>query len=142
MPGPSIPDLGRSRWSGAETSMLRWVAILLTVLLIGLQYRLWMAEGGIRDLWAVEEDVKARGAAVQRLEERNRLIEAEVIDLKTGLDAIEARARSELGLIGSGEVFYQVIEPVQPDLTTPRVFEGRLPGPPDGQRAPAEANED
>ncbi|MGC9456910.1 MAG: cell division protein FtsB [Halothiobacillaceae bacterium] len=122
--------------------MLRWVAILLTVLLIALQYRLWMAEGSIRDLWAVEEEVKARELDVQRLEERNRVIEAEVIDLKTGLDAIEARARSELGLIGEDEMFFQVIEPVQPESTTPRIFEAQVPGMTGGVQSPEQANED
>jgi len=98
--------------------MLRWVALLLFVLLLGLQYKLWLTEGGIPGLWQAREDLAERQQQIQLLKERNRLIEAEVIDLKTGFDAIEARARSELGLIGEGETFFQVIEPVQPDATT------------------------
>jgi len=98
--------------------MLRWVALLLAVLLAGLQYKLWLADGGVPDLWEVRDKLAAQEQRIVSLKERNRMIEAEVIDLKTGFDVIEARARSELGLIGEGEVFFQVIEPIQPDATT------------------------
>ena len=87
--------------------MLLAVLITLTALV---QYRLWFADGGSRDLWRVEAAVAERRAANDKLVVRNRLLAAEVGDLKRGLEAVEERARVELGLLGEGETFYQIVD--------------------------------
>ena len=75
-----------------------------------LQYQLWLGDDSVRALNMLEEELNAQHAINSELEERNRLLEIEVIDLKDGLEAVEERARSELGMIGEDEVFYLIIE--------------------------------
>lgn len=82
----------------------------LVLLLAVLQYQLWMGERGLRDVWRLHETVQAQEQDNQRLKERNQALAAEVKDLKQGLEAVEERARSELGMIKKGETFYQVVE--------------------------------
>lgn len=89
--------------------MLRWIAVILIVLLVALQVKLWLGEGGMRDLHALRARVAAQQAENAKLKQRNQALSAEVQDLKHGQQAIEARARSELGLIKPGETFYQVV---------------------------------
>ncbi len=91
--------------------MLRAVVIVLLVLLVTLQYTLWFGDGGYRDVAWLKKQVAEQKAENRRLRERNRALEAEVVDLKQGRQAIEGRARSELGLIKPGEIFYQVVGP-------------------------------
>ena len=85
------------------------VYILLALLLL-LQYPLWFGSGGAFALWALHREIDAQRAENARLAERNQALAAEVIDLKQGLEAIEERARAELGMIKKGETFYQVVE--------------------------------
>jgi cell division protein FtsB len=80
------------------------------VLFIGLQYRLWLADGGILELRRIEQSITEQKARNEKLRARNRTLAAEVRDLKNGLDAIEARARAELGMVGENETFYRVVE--------------------------------
>jgi len=82
---------------------------LLILMLIGLQYRLWFGEGSVQEVWRLNEESKQSRAELIRLRGRNQALEAEVADLKSGLDAIEERARSELGMIDSEEKFYQFV---------------------------------
>ncbi|SFD06611.1 cell division protein FtsB [Thiohalospira halophila DSM 15071] len=89
---------------------MRWVAGLLALLLVGLQFRLWSDEGGLPEVWRLEAAVAEQGAANAELAERNRALRAEVEDLKRGLDAIEERARSELGMIREGETFFLLVD--------------------------------
>lgn len=84
---------------------------LLLALFLALQYRLWFAEGSRIEVFHLERDVAAEQRRIDDLRERNRALEAEVEDLKQGLDAIEARARADLGMIREDETFYQVVEP-------------------------------
>ena len=86
---------------------LLWLLILLLLLL---QYRLWVGDGSLAEVWDLYQQVEAQREENQRLRERNQALEAEVKDLKQGLDAIEERAREELGMIKDGETFYQIIE--------------------------------
>jgi cell division protein FtsB len=86
------------------------IAIVLLFLLIWLQYKIWLQDGGVPEVLQLEQEVAAENAEVERLQERNQSLDAEVKDLKRGLDAIEERARSEMGMIKEGEVYYQVIE--------------------------------
>jgi cell division protein FtsB len=83
---------------------------LLAVLLAALQYQLWFGRGGIGDLAELHSARDAQSLENRRLRERNRALEAEVADLKSGLEAIEERARTEMGMIREDEVFYQIIE--------------------------------
>jgi cell division protein FtsB len=82
-------------------------------LLVALQYPLWFGNGGILALWQLQREVAAHKAEIASLHARNRALEAEVLDLKQGLEAIEERARNELGMVKKGETFYQIIEPPQ-----------------------------
>lgn len=83
---------------------------LLSVLLAALQYQLWYGRGGIGDLVLLHSARDAKALENRRLGERNRVLEAEIADLKSGLEAIEERARTEMGMIREDEVFYQIIE--------------------------------
>ncbi len=83
---------------------------LLVVLLAALQYQLWYGRWGIGDLAELHSARDAQSLENRRLRERNRALEAEVADLKSGLEAIEERARTEMGMIREDEVFYQIIE--------------------------------
>ncbi len=89
---------------------MKWLTLSLAVLLALLQYVLWFGDGGVRDLWQLERQVAEQQSENERLTERNDALAAEVRDLKTGLEAVEARARLELGMIKEDEVFYQVID--------------------------------
>jgi cell division protein FtsB len=86
------------------------IAFVLLVLLIWLQYKIWLQDGGIPEVIQLQQEVEEVKTEVQKLQERNSSLDAEVKDLKKGLDAIEERARSEMGMIKEGEVYYQVIE--------------------------------
>ena len=90
---------------------MKIIAFVLLVLLIWLQYKIWLQDGGIPEVVQLQQEVKEVKTEVQQLQERNLSLDAEVKDLKKGLDAIEERARSEMGMIKEGEVYYQVIEP-------------------------------
>lgn len=89
--------------------MLRWIALLLVLMLIGLQVRLWSPHGGMPEVGNLRMAVKKQAEENARLLQRNQALEADVYDLKHGDEAIEARARAELGLIKPGETFYQVV---------------------------------
>jgi cell division protein FtsB len=86
------------------------IMILLTVILVLLQYRLWFSHAGLPSAMHLHRSVEIQRADNEKLEERNQVLAAEVQDLKSGLDAIEERARSELGMIKEGETFFQIIE--------------------------------
>lgn len=94
----------------------RIVTALLIAALLALQYRLWVSPNGMRDLWRTEAAIEAQSAENARLEERNRRLAAEVRDLKEGRAAIEERARTDLGMIGANETFFQVM-PAGPEAS-------------------------
>ncbi len=89
---------------------MKKIAFVLLVLLIWLQYKIWLQDGGVPEVLQLQQEVEQVKGEVQQLQERNASLDAEVKDLKKGLDAIEERARSEMGMIKQGEVYYQVIE--------------------------------
>jgi cell division protein FtsB len=89
---------------------VRWLVAILLVVLIWLQYRLWVGEGSFAEVHALREEIAGQQEEIERLRARNRVLEAEVQDLRAGQDALEERARSELGMIKRGEIFLQVIE--------------------------------
>ena len=93
---------------------MRIFAIILGVSLVLLQYRLWVSDHGMREVWRLSQSLEAQSAANAEQRARNRQLLAEVTDLKVGLAALEERARSELGMVGSNETFYQVVTPATP----------------------------
>ena len=94
---------------------MKIIAFALLLLLIWLQYKIWLQDGGIPEVLELQEDVEEVTVEVKKLQERNSSLDAEVKDLKKGLEAIEERARSEMGMIKQGEVYYQVIESSKDD---------------------------
>jgi cell division protein FtsB len=87
---------------------MRFLMVVLAVVLVLLQARLWLSNGGLREVWRLETEVTRRSEDNARLAARNSALEAEVRDLKQGLAAAEERARTELGMIQDGETFYQI----------------------------------
>lgn len=88
---------------------MRLVTTFLLLLLVLLQYRLWFGNGSLTDIHHLTAIKEAQIQENSVLEERNLSLAAEVIDLKQGLDAIEERARSEMGMIKEEETFYQIV---------------------------------
>lgn len=93
---------------------MKLVALILLILLVWLQYKLWLHEGGVPEVLKLEAEVGGVQEQVRILQNRNDALDAEVRDLKKGLEAIEERARSDMGMIKQGEVYYQVIEDAAP----------------------------
>lgn len=89
-----------------------FIAVLAAVTLL-LQIRLWVGEGGMSEAWQLRKAVEVQRQENQRLSMRNKALDAEVQDLKQGMNAVEERARSELGMIREGETFYQIIDSQQ-----------------------------
>jgi cell division protein FtsB len=92
---------------------MKWLAAALALVLILLQYRIWVSDNGVRQVEHLRQAVAAQQSEDTQLAERNRQLAAEVRDLKTGMDALEERARSDLGMIARNETFYQVV-PARP----------------------------
>lgn len=88
---------------------MKLINLILIVLLVMLQYRLWAGQGSIVEVRELEARKAMQLEENQKLEERNLSLGAEVLDLKQGLEAIEERARSEMGMIGSDETFFRII---------------------------------
>ncbi|MET3108611.1 cell division protein FtsB [Oxalobacteraceae bacterium GrIS 2.11] len=88
---------------------MRFIAVVLTSLLVLIQYPLWLGKGGWLRVWDMEHQVGVAHARVQELKTRNAKLESEVNDLKDGTDAVEERARYELGMLKKGEVFIQIL---------------------------------
>jgi len=82
-------------------------------LLVLMQYPLWIGSAGAINVWQLDAQIGEQKHINQSLLQRNRALEADVLNLKSGIDAIEERARLELGMIKPGEVFFQVIEPAR-----------------------------
>ncbi|WP_395827731.1 cell division protein FtsB [Collimonas sp.] len=90
---------------------MRLIAIFLTVLLILVQYPLWLGKGGWLRVWDMDQQVRAAHDKIDELKARNAKLDSEVHDLKEGTGAVEERARSELGMIKQGEIFVQILDP-------------------------------
>jgi cell division protein FtsB len=88
---------------------MRVLLVILLLVLILLQMKMWFGEGGFRDVRRLEQRVEEQARENETLAQRNRELQAEVEDLRQGLEAVEERARSELGLIKENEEFYQVV---------------------------------
>jgi cell division protein FtsB len=89
---------------------MRALSIVFATLILLLQYPLWLGKGGWLRVWEIDRQVTAQKDGNARLRVRNAAMDAEVRDLKQGYDAIEERARYELGMIRQDEVFYQILD--------------------------------
>ena len=98
---------------------MRIFAAVLGLALVLLQYRLWLSDQGIREVSRLQAAVELQAAANREQAERNRQLVAEVTDLRGGLTALEERARSELGMVGNSETFYQVVTAATPAPAAP-----------------------
>jgi cell division protein FtsB len=104
---------------------MRWLTLVLVALIAALQYPLWLGKGSWLRVWQVDQEVAQQKETNQKLKDRNSSMDAEVRDLKQGYDAIEERARSELGMIKDNEVFFQILEDkntnaVKPSFPSPQ----------------------
>jgi cell division protein FtsB len=93
---------------------MRFFVLTLATVLLMLQFRLWVSDQGVREVSRLKEALATQLSDNRAQAGRNRQLAAEVADLKEGMSALEERARSELGMIGNGETFYQVVTPSTP----------------------------
>jgi cell division protein FtsB len=82
---------------------------ILILLLIGLQYKLWLGDGSLSEVVQLSRELDLQKEKLRVLEQRNNILEAQVLDLQNGLDAFEEKARNDLGMIKQGETFIQLI---------------------------------
>lgn len=93
---------------------MRMLTLVLAALIALIQYPLWLGRGSWMRVWEVDQQIKAQRETNRQLQARNDALEAEVRDLKVGTEAIEERARSELGMIRKEEIFFQLLAPARP----------------------------
>ena len=89
---------------------MKWLTLALAAFVVLIQYPLWLGKGGWLRVWDVDQQITAQREINVRLKTRNGALDAEVGDLKRGVDAIEERARSELGMIRQDEIFFQLLD--------------------------------
>jgi cell division protein FtsB len=87
---------------------MRVITALLLIFIILLQYRLWFGKNSVPDYLALESEVQRQIVDNDKLKRRNKLLYADTDDLKSGVEAIEERARNELGMIKEGEIFFRL----------------------------------
>ncbi|MGD2141140.1 MAG: cell division protein FtsB [Burkholderiales bacterium] len=90
---------------------MRLLTIALILLITAIQYPLWFGKGGWLRVWRLDRQLEEQHAQNEKRALRNAALNAEVLDLKTGLEAVEEHARTELGMIKPGEIFFQILEP-------------------------------
>lgn len=89
---------------------MKLVIVFLTIALLILQYRLWVGEGSFAELVRLNDSIEKQVEDNTRLLERNQLLDAEVMALREGKDAIEERARNDLGMIKKDETFFMIVQ--------------------------------
>jgi len=102
---------------------VRLLPLVLAALIVAIQYPLWLGKGSWLRVWEVDRQIRAQRDTNATLKARNDALDAEVRDLKQGLEAIEERARSELGMIKQDELFFQV----QPGVAASKPEPARQP---------------
>jgi len=106
---------------------MRFFSVILAVCLVLLQYRLWVSEQGVREVERLQAAIDAQEIANHHQGDRNRQLGAEVTNLKVGLTALEERARSELGMVGNNETFFQIVTPaISEPAATPATVTARV----------------
>ncbi|MDQ5888453.1 MAG: cell division protein FtsB [Neisseriaceae bacterium] len=98
---------------------MRILTLILVLLIAFIQYPLWVGKGSWLSVWKIDAELGKQQQANKQLETRNASLAAEVRDLKTGYDAIEERARNELGMIKQDEVFFQILDKPALPLVAP-----------------------
>lgn len=95
---------------------MKLLAVALVALIVLIQYPLWLGKGGWLRVWDIDRQAETQRGVNQKLQARNQALDADVRDLKQGFEAIEERARSELGMVKQDEIFFQIVgrEPVVP----------------------------
>ncbi len=93
---------------------MRILSLGLVILIAAIQYPLWLGKGGWSRVWEIDQLVRAQRDDNAKLQTRNAALDAEVRDLKTGYDAIEERARNELGMLKQDEIFFQILDTPKP----------------------------
>lgn len=88
---------------------MKLLTLILTVLIALLQYPLWLGKGSWLKVWEIDQQVTRQYEINQKLQMRNAALDAEVRDLKQGHEAVEERARSELGMIKQNEIFFHIV---------------------------------
>jgi cell division protein FtsB len=106
---------------------MKWLTLALAGLVVLIQFPLWLGKGGWLRVWEVDQQIQSQREINVKLKTRNGALDAEVRDLKQGLEAIEERARSELGMVRQDEMFFQLLDGAVP---APRQLTNR--GKPDG----------
>jgi cell division protein FtsB len=119
---------------------VKWFASALIAALLLLQYRIWFSTDGVGEVLRLRTAVAGQEADNQRLSARNSQLSAEVHDLKQGYVALEERARTDLGMIGPNETFYQFVPAGVAPPVVPRSPSPGAPGAPGAPVAPAGAN--
>lgn len=105
----------------------RVLILIAAVVFCLLQSKLWMGDGGFLDIQQIKQEIAEQQAENEKLAERNRILKAEVNDLKSGTEAIEEHARLDLGLVKTDETFILVTANKQPVVSTPPAVEGSTP---------------
>ncbi len=95
--------------STGNSMMMRLGIFVLVLLFVFLQYKLWLDNGSVSDVWGLKSQLDNQVAKNIDLRERNATLETEVNDLKSGKQSVQERARSELGMVKHGEDFYQFV---------------------------------
>ena len=89
---------------------MKVIVVLLVLLLALVQFRLWVGDKSLVEVWRLRQAIEQQSSENALLQSRNHRLEAEVHDLKTGLDVVEERARLELGMIRKDEIYFQIVE--------------------------------
>lgn len=119
---PAVGRSGSSELTGIGLAVpaqgqgagMRWVILVLLSVLTWMQYRLWVGTGSLAEVHNLKQEIARQGVELEQLRARNRVLIAEVQDLKQGVDALEERARAELGMVKEGEVFFQLVPKAAP----------------------------
>ena len=90
---------------------MKTLVAILIILFAYLQYKLWVLDGNIKEMWTLEERIEMLVEKNGALQTRNNALQSEVENLKTGQDVVEEKARRDLGLVGKDETFFQIVEP-------------------------------
>lgn len=110
---------------------MRYLAAALAFIIVILQYPLWLGKGGWLRVWDLDRQVTVQKDQNEKLKRRNAALDAEVRDLKQGFEAVEERARYELGMVRPDEIFFQIIPPT-PGVAPPTAVPAARPTSPSG----------
>jgi cell division protein FtsB len=89
---------------------MKWIIAVLIIIILGLQYRLWFGEGSVEQIVQLQREIDKQKIENAGLEERNRVLMAQIKELKEGTESIEAKARTDMGMIKEGETFYFITD--------------------------------